>query len=212
MVQRYEPPPWLFLTLSNGSPFFGFSILAASHKLVHHPQLAFVTKLLPCGLALHAPAPCHGLFSLMGLNNRQQHTLTGSRGGRGQRRDNNKECGGGQGRAMTITMTTTRGQPMRRKAALAVTGSINTILRTQQKGRARMTTTTATMTTTTVRRRQDPWDSDYTLSFKTRCIIKLIGRLPARCATATHRGLMQCSVPSRTPTPGHVTPPTSCAH
>jgi hypothetical protein len=56
----FYPEQWI--------PFFGFSILAASHKLVHHPQLAFVTKLLPRGLALHAPVPCHGLFSWTGLN------------------------------------------------------------------------------------------------------------------------------------------------
>jgi hypothetical protein len=72
-----------FSTPSNGSPFFGFSILAASHKLVHHPQLAFVTKLLPHGLALHAPVPCHGLFSWTGLNKQQQRMLTGGGGGEG---------------------------------------------------------------------------------------------------------------------------------
>jgi hypothetical protein len=142
-----------FLTPSNGSPFIGFSILAASHKLVHHPQLAFITKLLPRGLALHAPVPCLGLFSWMGLNKQQRRTLTGGRGGRGQRRDNNKQCGGGQGHATTITAMRTRGQPTQRKAAPVVTGSINAALRAWQTGGARTMTMTATMTMTTVRQR-----------------------------------------------------------
>jgi hypothetical protein len=63
MVQRYERPPRLFLNPEQWIPFFGFSILAAPHKLVHCPQLAVITKLLPRGLALHASVPCHGLFS-----------------------------------------------------------------------------------------------------------------------------------------------------
>ncbi len=55
-------------------PFFGFSILATSHKLVHHPRLAVVTKLLLHGLALHAPVPCHGLFSKShGLESQVSH-------------------------------------------------------------------------------------------------------------------------------------------
>ena len=63
-----------FLYPKQWIPFFGFSILAASHKLVHHPQLAVVTKLLPRGLALHAPVPCHGLFSKShGLESQVSH-------------------------------------------------------------------------------------------------------------------------------------------
>jgi hypothetical protein len=200
-----------FLTPSNGSSFFGFSILAASHKLVHCPQLAFVTKLLPRGLALHAPVPCHGLFSWTGLNKPQQRMLTGGRGGRGQRWDDDKECGGGQGRATMITTTMTKGLPTQWKAAPVATGSINAVLRARQKGGARTTTTTATMTTTTVRRRQDLWASDYASSLKPQRIIKLVGHLPACHATATHRGPMRCSTPSWTPTPGCVTPPMLCA-
>ncbi len=56
---------------------------------------------------------------------------------------------------------------MQRKAAPAGTGSINAVLRAQQKGGARTMTTTATMTMTTVRRRQDSWDSNYASSLKT---------------------------------------------
>ncbi len=74
MVQRYEWPPRLFLNPEQWIPFLGFSILAASHKLVHHPQLAVVTKLLLSGLALHAPVPCHGFFSKShGLESQVSH-------------------------------------------------------------------------------------------------------------------------------------------
>ncbi len=44
-------------------PLFHFSLLAASHQLVHYPQFTVVTKLQPRGLALHAPVPSHGLCS-----------------------------------------------------------------------------------------------------------------------------------------------------
>jgi hypothetical protein len=76
---------------------------------------------------------------------------------------------------MTITKTTTRGQPTRQKATPAVTGSIDAALRVRQKGGARMTTTTATTTTTTgMRQRRDPWDANYASSLETQRIIKFV--------------------------------------
>jgi hypothetical protein len=74
MVQRYEWPPRLFFNPEQWIPFFGVSILAVSHKLIYRPQLTVVTKLLPRGLALHAPVPFHGLFSKShGLENQVSH-------------------------------------------------------------------------------------------------------------------------------------------
>jgi hypothetical protein len=61
--QRYEWPPRLFFNPQHSIASIFLCVLATSHGIFHRPHFAVIGKFEPCGFALHAPVPGHGLFA-----------------------------------------------------------------------------------------------------------------------------------------------------